>query len=142
MAMNEMGSAKLEAAFRAAIYRVDLPEGQFDLRIGVADSAFDDCLRRRGVQCWGIVTAYNPGGVLFSADENLLGQARLCERLKGLGWEFFSACNLDPLGDWPPEPGCLVLDADLGRLHALARDFSQLALVCGERGLAPVLQWV
>lgn len=137
-----MNAAALEAAFRATIYRVEMPEGLFDLRIGVADAAFDESLRARGVERWGIVTACNPGTVRLPNDENLQRQVRLIERLGSLGWRFFAACNLDAEGVWPPEPGCLVLQVDAQQLRALAAEFSQLAAVCGETGLPPRLLWI
>ena len=138
----EVDAAALEAAFRATIYRAELPEGRFDLRIGVLDSAFDDCLRARGVGKWGIVTACNPGAVRLSNDENRLREAGLRERLQGAGWQFFAAVNLDATGTWPPEPGCLVLQVDEAQLRALAGEFSQCALVFGDTGAAPRLLWL
>lgn len=137
-----MNAAALEAAFRATVYRVEMPEGRFDLRIGVAAAAFDECLRTRDVGRWGIVTACNPGAVRLSDDENRRCQAQLGERLAGLGWTFFAACNLDPEGAWPPEPGCLVLQIEREALCALAAEFSQLAVVCGETGSPPRLLWI
>lgn len=138
----EVDAAALEAAFRATIYRVELPEGRFDLRIGALDSAFDDCLRTRGVGKWGIITACNPGAGRLSNAENRLREAGLRERLHSAGWQFFAAVNLDATGAWPPEPGCLVLQIDEAQLRALAGEFSQCALVFGETGAAPCLLWL
>lgn len=137
-----MSIAGLEAAFRATIYRVTLPEGYFDLRIGALDPAFDDCLRARGVEAWGIVTACNPGAVRLLDEENALRQGQLNARLQGAGWPFFAACNLDVAGGWPPEPGYLVLQINETQLRALAGEFSQCAVVFGEVGSAPCLLWV
>lgn len=137
-----MDAAALAAAFRETIYRVEMPEGRFDLRIDVADPAFDNCLRRRGVGRWGIVTACNPGAVQLSEDLNCQRQMQLRVRLKRLGWAFVDACNLDAAGGWPAEPGCFVLRIDRASLRAVALEFSQLAVVYGETGSAPCLLWV
>lgn len=137
-----MKMATLDAAFRATVYRVETSAGRFDLKIGVADAAFDDYLRTEGVDRWGILTACNPGASRLPDEENLFRQNRLCDRLKELGWRFLAACNLDPEGDWPPEPGCCVLQVDPTLLCELAGDFSQLAVISGEVGLSPCLLWV
>ena len=137
-----MDHAALDAAFRATIYRVEIPEGCFYLRIGVADPVFDDCLRARGVGNWGIITACNPRAARLSNDENRLRQMQLRESLNGLGWTFFPACNLDPKGVWPPEPAYLILRMDETRFCALAAAYSQNAVVRGETGSPPCLLWI
>lgn len=137
-----MDAAALDAAFRATIYRVEMPEGRFDLRIGVACPAFDDGLRARGIGRWGVITACNPGAVRLSDELNRLRQGQLCGRLKHLGRDFYAACNFDPEGGWPAEPGCLVLEIGQEPLRLLALEFLQLAVVCGESGSPPRLLWV
>lgn len=137
-----MPPAALESAFLATIYRVEMPERCFDLQIGVADSALDDCLRTRGIGTWGILTACNPGAVPLSDDENRRRHLQLCKRLKRSGWHCFTACNLDAGGDWPPEPGCFIQQISQEQLRMLAGDFSQLAVVWGETGSPPCLLWV
>lgn len=135
-------TAALTAAFRATIYRVEIPEGRFNLRIDIIDPAFDDCLRQRGIGRWGIVTACNPGAVLLSDDLNEERQMQLRVRLQRLGWVFHEARNLDAAGIWPAEPGCFVPQIDRASLRAVALEFSQLAVVYGETGSAPCLLWV
>jgi hypothetical protein len=137
-----MDAAALEAAFRATIYRVDTPEGSFDLRIGVTNPVFEDYLRAQGVCCWGVITACNPGAVRLSNEENRLRLAELHDSLGRSGWPFFEACNLAADGVWPAEPGYFIHQIDQGRLCALAARFSQLAVLWGETGAPPRLLWV
>lgn len=137
-----MDAAALVAAFRATIYRVEMPEGRFDLRIGVVDPAFDACLRRLGIGRWGIVTACNPGAMQLSNGLNDERRMQLQVCLQRLGWTFLEACNLDAAMAWPAEPGCFVPGIAPASLRAVALEFSQLAVVCGETGSAPCLLWV
>ena len=136
-----MRTPELDAAFRATRYRVDSTVGEFDLRIGVVNSAFDDFLRVQGVCCWGVVTAYNPGGVRCD-DDNAALQRRLLQRLQQLGWRYLSAANYAADGRWPVEPSVLILRIGEPDLRLLASEFSQAAVVCGEAGVAPRLVWL
>lgn len=137
-----LDAAVLLAAFRATIYRVEMPEGRFDLQIDVVDPVFDDCLRRRGIVRWGIVTACNPGAAQLPDDLNDEHQMQLRKRLERLGWVFLDACNLAVAGGWPAEPGYFVLQIDRTSLRAVALEFSQVAVVYAETGSAPSLLWV
>jgi hypothetical protein len=136
-----MRTEALDAAFRATSYRVETAEGVFDLRIGMADPAFDDFLRRQGVCCWAVLTACNPGGVRDD-DGNRLRRLRLQARLQTLGWSFSLACNLADDRMWPAEPGFLLLQVSEREVCSLASEFFQLACVCGDVGGAPRLVWI
>ena len=131
----------LDTVFKATSYRVETEDGIFGLRIGVHDPAFDDYLRQQGASCWGLLTAYNPGGVLCE-DENPLRQMQLLERLQQLGWTYRLACNIADDGGWPAEPGFLLLQVSEMEVCSLAAEFSQRACVCGDIGSAPRLVWI
>jgi hypothetical protein len=136
-----MTSAALEAAFRATTYRVTTPQGLFDLRIGQDAPAFDDFLRGQGADRWTIVSAVNPRARLLSDEQNGLRQTHLRERVSALGYRFLATLNLADADDWPPEPSLLVLQVAEAQARALAREFSQLAVVCADTGCAPRLVW-
>ena len=136
-----MSPAALADAFRATSYRVETTAGIFDLRIGMLNPDFDIFLRCQGANCWGLLTAYNPGGVRCDED-NQEGQRRLLEQLKELGWIFLSACNVADDSAWPDEPSVLILQVNETKLITLAAEFAQLAIVCSEVGAAPRLVWI
>ncbi len=136
-----MTTGALDRAFQATTYRVETPDGRFDLRIGVLNPAFDACLRDQGVSRWGIVTPCNPGAQRFSEAENQVRQTQFLARIEALGWRYFAACNLPDSTDWPPEVGCCLLQVDTPVLCRLAAEFGQLAWVSGDTGLAPRLVW-
>lgn len=136
-----MNPNALEIAFLTTTYRVETPGGVFDLRIASSNAGFDDFLAREGVSHWGIVTAFNPGAQQLSADENQLRHHRLLSSIAERGWSVCPAINIPDHDDWPPEPGCLLLQVDEQALRGLAADFGQVALVYGEACSAPRLIW-
>lgn len=133
----------LSAPFRATRYRVMAGESEvFDLRIDQASPPFDDYLRRRGIDCWAIVSAHNPQARQLSADENARRHAALAARLRALEYAYLPAVNLADAGDWPPEAGCLLLGVSLAAACELAAAFAQAAIVFAHRGEPPRLVWL
>jgi hypothetical protein len=124
---------ELEAAFLATTYRVDTPRARFDLRIGVADAAFDAFLKRQRASSWAIVSACNPGGVL-TPGQNAARHGALRARIEAQRWRYWPASNHADSGEWPVEPGFCIVDAGEAAVHGLAADFAQAAIVCGEAG--------
>jgi hypothetical protein len=128
-----MRTPELEAAFLATTYRVDTPQGRFDLRIGIADAAFDAFLTRQRASSWAIVSACNPGGVLTLV-QNAARHGALRARIEALRWRHWPASNHADSGEWPVEPGFCIVDADEAVVRGLAADFAQAAIVCGAAG--------
>ena len=138
-----MNRAAREVAFRATCYRVWTDRGVFDLRIGLPNAVFDAFLVDADVARWAVLTAFNPQCVSDQSNgaENMLAHRRLQNRLEELGWAHLPACNIADGGDWPDEPGYLILHINQAEALVLARDFHQSALVCGETGSMPRLVW-
>ncbi len=131
----------LEAAFRATIYRVESPDSVFDLRIGVSSPEFDDFLSKQGFASWGIVTAFNPGGIRCDK-ENPLRHQRLMDRLQSCHWTYLPSFNLADDDTWPAEPGYILLQAGEDEVCKLAAEFFQLAYVYGNVGSVTRLVWI
>lgn len=136
-----MRTDALLAAFRATTYRVDTEEGRFDLRIGVINSAFDHYVRQRQISCWGVITAFNPGGVR-TGTKNLQRQAELHTLLLASGRIVMPASNIADDSDWPVEPSFLVLGPTREEMGQWALSFSQRAFVYGTTGSEPTLVWL
>lgn len=133
----------LSAPFRATRYRVMAGENEvFDLRIDQLQPLFDDWLRRRGIECWAIVSAHNPQARLLSADENALRHAALAAQLQAQGLPCLPAVSLADAGDWPPEEGFLLPDVSLALARELAAAFVQAAIVFAHTGDPPQLVWL
>jgi hypothetical protein len=128
------GRDDLLAAYRRAIYRAHLPEGDLDLRVGERSPALDRALRARGAARWLWLTAVNPGSRRLGAAENAARLRELEAAIRAAGWPVWLGTALDPDGAWPPEPSFLVLDPDFERALALARGAGQLAVLAGASG--------
>ncbi len=144
MAIDKPGKRRsfiaLRKAFLATTYRACLPGGAVDLRIGAFSAPLAAFLACHEENCWGIVTACNPGGI--RSDERNAGYAsRLLLRVRGIKCPFFPAINLADDALWPEERGVFILGADEKSLRSLAAEFAQLAFVCGDASGVPRLLW-
>src|SRR5574343_1383779 len=120
-------TSELEVAYQATTYRVFLPGGSCDLRVGQACDALAEWLAQEEVACFAIVTAHNPGSQPSDAARNAERQSQLeCDLLEG-NYEPYMAQNLPDTRDWPMEEGCFVPDLAAEDACALAGDYGQNA---------------
>lgn len=132
---------ELEAAYAATTYRVFLPGGHRELRIGQPDPTLADWLETAGCQSFAIVSATNPGGRQLSATENADRQSALeCDLLEG-NYEPYAAENVPDGASWPSEESCFIPDITLEDALALADDYGQNAIVWGGADGIPRLAW-
>jgi len=124
----------LVQAYVESLYRV-FPPGSAEhvLRIGHRHPGFDACLARSGARAWVVLTAWNPGSVQRSEEENAAAQRELAAALDRAGLLAWPARGESPGRDWMEESLC-VLDLDPEQARALARRFGQMAVVQGEMG--------
>lgn len=86
-----------------------------------------------------IITPCNPRSEQLGADEN---RARLTGFRAGLNDDnvrWLPAVNRDPAGNWPDEPGALLVDCSPAYARKLARNYQQNAWVQISPGRAPRL---
>lgn len=133
----------LDAAYRATVYRVELPDGPLDWRIGRADADGDRRLRAAGcAREWALVTPANPFSRRLTDAENAQRLQDLLAELQQRGQRHFPARHRDPAGQWPDEAGVLLTDPPSGLAEALGRRWQQNAIVRGRLGEAPELVWL
>lgn len=128
----------LRKAYLETAYVVRAPQGVHALRIGALHPAFDAELGAAGAQCWAVVTAWNPGSLPRSAEENALAQDELLQAVALLGLRGWAAEGKADGGGWREESLC-ILDMDTAGAVALGRRFAQLAVVVGQRSGAAQL---
>jgi hypothetical protein len=129
----------LVAAYRAAIYEVDVGESVIRFRVEAPCPALEDLLRARDAASAVLITAYNPRSRKQSAAENTDAHRALLDATARERKTTLPARGKDPDGRWPAEPGLLILDITREAGLALARRFDQYAVVWIERGRAPAL---
>lgn len=134
-------TTELEQAYRATTYRIFLPGGAADLRIDTANGALAAWLQAQGVEEWAVVTAANPASKAISSRENAERQAQLECILLEDGFEPYAGENIADSADWPVEESCFIPGISRGSAIALARQFGQNAILCGEADGMPRLVW-
>jgi len=131
-----------EAAYLATSYRVFLPGGPVELRIGETNATLRNWLTGAGASSFAILTACNPGSQLCAAELNAERQAQMeCELLEG-NYEPYTGENVpDNDAGWLEE-SCFVPDILCEDACALAEDYGQLAIVFGGADGLANLVWI
>jgi len=134
----------LDALYRRTRYVALLDAAQLDLRIGLADPAADERLRREAgcLRAWAMVTPCNPRSRPLSEADNAARYDAMRADLAAMGQRFVAAVGRDPDGQWPDEPGFLLVDPPDPLAVELAERWDQNAIVTGRPGEAPALLWV
>jgi len=135
-------TTELEAAYRATTYRVFLPAGFADLRIGQPNETLNCWLETAGCSNFAIISAYNPGSQRIDAAKNAERQSQFeCDLLEG-NYEPYAGENLPDDDSGPLEESCFIADIALEDACALAEDFGQMAIVYGGTDGIPGLVWI
>lgn len=125
---------ELLQAYRDALYRVN---GELDFKVDQYSDQLQQLHAQHEAQHSHFITAFNPESKRLPAEENAARHARLGEKLKALGVKKMPAAGLDPEGEWPPEPGYLVLNMKDEDVVAFGREYQQNAVVrIGADGIA------
>ena len=135
-------TTELEAAYRATTYRVFLPGGGCDLRLGVASETLRCWLETAGVARFAILTAHNPGSEDVDSEENVLRQAQLECALLELGYEPYAGENVADDDSWPAEESCFVPGISVAEALALGERYGQNAIICGGADGKAELVWI
>ena len=135
------GVAGLEAPYRATAYRVYLPGGTVEIRIGEVNGQLDAFLAAAKARDWAFISAVNPASRILPAEENAKRHAGLCHDVGVAGLSGFPGEALADAGDWPTEAGLLILDMDEQAAREAGRRFGQNAVVWGARGEPSRLVW-
>lgn len=133
---------ELDLAYRATTYRVFLPGGVADIRIGEANARLRAWLAEEGAESWAILTACNPGSQRQESAFNAERQSELECALLEQGYLTFAGENRTDEGGWPDEESCLVVDISKKNSMALAGRFGQNALVFGGKDGVAHLLWL
>jgi hypothetical protein len=133
---------EFEAQYCATTYRVFLPGGSVDLRIGEANETLTAWLKTAGCSNFAIISAHNPGSKKTDPAKNAERQSALeCDLLEG-NYEPYSGENIPDDDSGVIEESCFVADIAIEDARALAEDFGQNAIVYGAADGVLHLIWV
>ncbi|PPE72235.1 hypothetical protein C3942_19195 [Solimonas fluminis] len=139
-----MNRAGLEKAYRQALYLAWLPDGELVLRVGPADPQADRRLAGSG-SCrrnWALLTPCNPRSERLDAAANQRLYNQLEGELHALSQAWHRSLHRDPSGQWPDEPGFLLIDPPPERAVELGRRYRQNAIVAAELGQESRVVWL
>lgn len=131
----------LARAYERAIYRVDAPAGQIELKVGRRSVALDCLLRESGHLRAAYLSAANPRSRPLSDEANRARHELLLLRISGTGIPFFAGESAAPDGEWR-EASLLVLGLPEEAACDLAREFGQAAWLAIELDRPPRLVWI
>lgn len=135
-------TTELDAAYRATSYRVLLPGGVAELRVGIANEALLGWLASAGCEQFAIITAYNPASLALSDAVNAARQSQLESDLHEAGFAVLPARNIPDAGAWPVEESCFVAGISAAEACTLAADYGQNAVIYGGPDGVPQLLWI
>ncbi len=135
---------RFESLYRRAHYQVMLETSEVTLVIDHYDALAELQLRDALAitQHWVIITPCNPRSIDSREELNNFYMNQLRDTLSTRSGDWAKAVNVDPMGEWPDEPGFFVVDPDMGWIMDLGRRFGQNALVHAKLGQPPGLIWL
>ena len=130
---------ELFEAYKNTTYRVYLPHGEMDIRIGVMNPLLQELLLSNNVASWAFITACNPYSVMQNADVNTLLNTQLERYLTEKQYLFFKGMGMGDDDLWEPEVSFMVLNIRKADAVKLGRQFKQNAIVTGVIGTSAEL---
>lgn len=123
-------------AYKKTRFVVRAPGGEIVLRVGERNLQLDALMEKFGAVSSAFVTAWNPGSVNLSPEENQTRQTTLTEEVRKAGYVSFCGEGVGEDQAWAPEASVLIVGILRGDAQRLGMRFGQLALVFAERGRA------
>ncbi len=96
-------------AYQTSQFVVWTPEGEIVLRVGERNPRLDELMMEFGALSSAFTTAWNPGSVKLSIEENQTRQTALKEEVRKAGYLSFCGEGVGQDEAWPPEASVLIL---------------------------------
>ncbi len=111
----------------------------FTLKVGTACPVLAELHKTHAVTSSAFVTACNPFSTLLDAADNAARHAKLRQLLKQRRFVILEGIGKHPTGDWPGEPGFLILGISLEVARTLANQLKQNAIIWNSADAVPQL---
>ena len=96
-------------AYQTSQFVVWTPEGEIVLRVGERNPRLDELMTKFGALSSALITAWNPGSVKLSIEENQTRQAALEQEVRKAGYISFSGEGVGADKAWAPEASVLIV---------------------------------
>ena len=123
-----MLTTELIKAYLNANYFI-LEKEQFKFQIGAYSKDFENLFKQYNVNTGSFISAYNPRSQPTIQIQNKDKHRRFKNRLLKDSLRFLEAVSTDPLGNWPPEYGFLVLGINKNKAIQFGISLCQNAIV-------------
>ena len=123
-----MLTTELIKAYLNANYFI-LEKEQFKFQIGAYSKDFENLFKQYNVNNGSFISAYNPRSQPTIQIQNKDKHGRFKNRLLKDSFLFLEAVSTDPLGNWPPEYGFLVLGINKNKAIQFGISLCQNAIV-------------
>ncbi|OUU74248.1 MAG: hypothetical protein CBC29_08955 [Methylococcaceae bacterium TMED69] len=123
-----MLTTELIKAYLNANYFI-LEKEQFKFQIGAYSKDFENLFKQYNVNTGSFISAYNPRSQPTIQIQNKDKHRRFKNRLLKDSLRFLEAVSTDPLGNWPPEYGFLVLGVNKNKAIQFGISLCQNAIV-------------
>ena len=123
-----MLTTELITAYLNANYYI-LEKEQFKFQIGAYSKDFETLFKQYNVNNGSFISAYNPRSQPTIQIQNKDKHGRFKNRLLKDSFLFLEAVSTDPLGNWPPEYGFLVLGINKNKAIQFGISLCQNAIV-------------
>lgn len=115
-------------AYRNTTFSFELPDGKVSLRHNSLCDELDKFLVKNGWEYAAVITAFNPGSVEKTREENNHANQKLEGKILNNGNQFFHGIGQGDDTDWHPEDSFLVFGITLKAALKLAEKFGQNAI--------------
>jgi hypothetical protein len=118
----------LVEAYRKTTFLIKLPDGEVFLRHNSSCHELDQLLAQNRWDYAAVITAFNPGSIERTREENNHANQELEMKILNDGFQIFPGAGQDDDGDWPAEESFLVCGITLNAALKLAEEFGQNAI--------------
>lgn len=109
------------------------------LKVGMVCPVLAELHKAHAVTESAFITACNPFSTILHETDNVARHTKFEQLLTRRGFVFFEGIGKHPTGDWPGEPGFLVLGIGLEAARVLARQLEQNAIIWNAANAIPQL---
>jgi hypothetical protein len=129
-----MIDSKLLKAYQDTKFIISARDGEITLRVGEASEPLDTLLREYGAKSCEFITAWNPGSIKLTDQENAARQSALLTEIQRRGYALLRGRGEGTGGNWPPEDSVLILGTSRTEAVQIGELFGQLCIVHAELG--------